>query len=159
MLNNKLILSLAPVCATDHSCCPLGRLALGQDFAEQRGCRVVFRYAGWTAHKPMTTHRKLRKYVRVALPKGAKVVWECHGIRKSSSASVLALGGLFIADPDPPPIGDVISVVLEVPGGEVRARAQVCDSHPGRGMGIRFTSMAPEARAKLSFLMERLTRI
>ncbi len=110
-------------------------------------------------NSPMLLEKKVRKYKRVAVPKGPLVAWERGGVRKSSHASVLALGGLFIATPEPPPVGDVINLVLDVPGAEVRARAVVCDSRAGRGMGIQFTSMAPEARARLNLLMERLTRI
>lgn len=106
----------------------------------------------------MPSSQKIRKYPRVSLPKGALVAWEHAGKRKVSSVSVLALGGLFISTPDPPPVGDVIKLVFEVPGGEVRARATVCDSQPGKGMGIQFTSMTQDARARLSRLMDALTR-
>ena len=51
------------------------------------------------------------------LPKGALVAWEHAGKRKISTVSVLALGGLFISTPEPPPAGDFIKLVLEVPGG------------------------------------------
>jgi len=95
----------------------------------------------------------------VPLPKGALVAWEHAGKRKISTASVLALGALFISTPDPPPKGEFIKLVLEVPGGEVRARALVRDSQPGKGMGIEFTVMGQEARARLSRLMKTLTRI
>lgn len=107
----------------------------------------------------MSVTQRVRKYPRVSLPKGALVAWEHAGVRKVSSASVLALGGLFIATEDPPPVGDVLKLVFEVPGGEVRARAVVCDSQPGKGMGIQFTSMAQDARARLSQLMKTLTRV
>lgn len=106
----------------------------------------------------MPSSQKIRKYPRVSLPKGALVAWEHGGKRKVSSANVLALGGLFIATAEPPPVGEVIKLVFEVPGGEVRARATVCDSQPGKGMGIQFTSMTQDARARLSRLMETLTR-
>lgn len=107
----------------------------------------------------MSVAQKVRKYPRVSVPKGAIVAWEHAGVRKVSSVSVLALGGLFISTKEPPPVGDAIKVVFEVPGGEVRARAVVCDSQPGKGMGIQFTSMAPDARARLSKLMNTLTRV
>jgi hypothetical protein len=81
------------------------------------------------------------------------------GKRRISYAIVLALGGLFIATPEPPPTGDVIKLVFEVPGGDVRARALVCDSQPGKGMGIEFTAMGQEARARLHRLMKTLTRV
>jgi hypothetical protein len=107
----------------------------------------------------MASSQKVRKYARVVLPKGTLVAWEHSGIRKVSSVSVLALGGLFISTPEPPPPGDVIKLVFEVPGGEVRARAVVCDSQPGKGMGIQFTAMAQDARARLNQVMKALTRI
>jgi hypothetical protein len=35
----------------------------------------------------------------------------------------------------------------------------VCDSQPGKGMGIEFKVMGQEARARLGQLMKTLTRI
>jgi Tfp pilus assembly protein PilZ len=107
----------------------------------------------------MPSKRTARRYARVALPNGPLVAWEHMGIRKVSLASVLALGGLFISTPDPPPVGDLIRLVFEVPGGEVRARASVRSSERGKGMGIEFTAMKQDARARLDRLMKRLTSI
>jgi hypothetical protein len=107
----------------------------------------------------MPSSKNVRRYARVSLPKGALVAWEHLGSRKVSSANVLALGGLFISTSEPPPAGDTIKLVLELPGGEVRARALVCDSHPGKGMGIEFTSMGQEARARLQQLLKTLTKV
>jgi len=106
----------------------------------------------------MSSSKKVRRYARVPLPKGALVAWEHLGKRKISTVSVLALGGLIILTPEPPPAGEFIKLVLEVPGGEVRARALVCDSQPGKGMGIEFTVMGQDARARLNRLMKTLTR-
>jgi len=106
----------------------------------------------------MSPKDKSRRYTRVALPKGMLVAWQHYGGRKVSRVRVLALGGLFISTPAPPPVGDVIQLIFEVPGGDVRARAVVRDSHPGTGMGIEFTSMNPEARARLNRLMKVLSR-
>jgi hypothetical protein len=107
----------------------------------------------------MSSSKKVRRYERVPLAKGMLVAWEHLGIRKVSSISVLALGGIFISTAEPPPAGDLIKVVFEIPGGDVRARALVCDSRPGKGMGIEFTAMAQEARARLNRLMKTLTRV
>jgi hypothetical protein len=81
------------------------------------------------------------------------VAWEYTGERKVSPISVLGLGGLFISTPDPPPPGNYIKLVFEIPGGDVRARALVCDCHPGKGMGIQFITMGQEARARLNRLI------
>ena len=106
----------------------------------------------------MPPSKKVRRYARVPLPKGALVAWEHSGKRTISTANVLALGGLFISTPEPAPAGDFIKLVFEIPGGEVRARALVRDSQPGKGMGIEFTVMGQEARARLNRLMKSLTR-
>jgi hypothetical protein len=104
-----------------------------------------------------STEKKIRRYARIGLPKGMLVAWEHSGIRKVSRVGVLALGGLFITTPKPPAVGDVIQVIFEVPGGDVRARATVRDSQMGKGMGIEFTAMGPEARARLNQLVKALS--
>jgi PilZ domain len=106
----------------------------------------------------MTSEKKSRRYSRVGLPKGMLVAWEHFGIRTVSRVSVLAVGGLFISTPEPPPNGDTIRLIFEVPGGEVRARALVRDSQPRKGMGVEFTAMRQDARARLNQLMKILTR-
>jgi hypothetical protein len=105
----------------------------------------------------MSDTSKIRKYVRVRLPRGTLVAWEHLGERKVSPVSVLSLGGLFISTPEPPPTGDFIKLVFELPGGDVRARARVCDSRSGKGMGIQFVSMGHEARARLNRYVDVLT--
>ena len=107
----------------------------------------------------MPTQTKSRRYSRVGLPKGMLVAWEHSGVRRTSRVTVVALGGLFITTPDPPPDGDVIKLIFEIPGGEVRARATVRDCQPRKGMGVEFTAMNQEARALLHRLMKVLTRV
>ena len=102
------------------------------------------------------TAKKTRRYVRVELPKGMLIAWEHSGGRKVSRVRVLALGGLFISTPEPPPVGEVIRLIFEVPNGEVRARAMIRDSQRGKGMGVEFTSMSQEARARLLRVMKIL---
>ena len=85
-------------------------------------------------------------------PGNIPVSAKCH------ESACLALGGLFISTPKPPPNGDIIQLIFEVPGGDVRARALVRDSQPGKGMGVEFTAMGQEARARLNQLMKVLTR-
>jgi hypothetical protein len=106
----------------------------------------------------MPSEKKNRRYSRVGFPKGMLVAWEHSGVRTVSRVTVLALGGLFISTPDPPPNEDTIKLIFEVPGGDVRARALVRDSQPGKGMGIEFTAMRQEARARLNHLMKVLNR-
>jgi hypothetical protein len=101
----------------------------------------------------MSSDNKVRKYTRVSLPKAKLVAWEHSGERCVSTVRVLGLGGLFISTPIPPPVGNFIKLVFEVPGGDVCARALVCDSRSGVGMGIQFVSMGHEARARLNRLL------
>ncbi len=99
---------------------------------------------------------KARRYQRIALPKGMLVAWQSTGERVVSRVATLGLGGLFIRTPKPPRAGDIIKLFFEVPDGEVRARAVVRDSQPGKGMGVEFTSMGYEHRARLNQLLKRL---
>lgn len=97
-----------------------------------------------------------RRYERVGLRKGPLVAWQGPGGRTVSRASTLGLGGLFIEVSEPAEIGSGIKMVFKVAGGEVRARAMVRNTHPGRGMGVEFVSMRPEDRARLARQVRKL---
>jgi len=99
---------------------------------------------------------KKRRYPRVGLPKGMMVAWQSSEERFVSRVGTLGLGGLFIFTPKPPPVGSVLKLLFELPGGEVRARAIVRDSQPDTGMGVEFTSMDYSDRARLHQLLKRL---
>ena len=97
-----------------------------------------------------------RRYPRVGLQKGMQVAWQAIGERVVSRIVTVGMGGLFISANEPPPVGDVIQLYFEVPGGEIRARAVIRSSIPGEGMGVQFTSMGSEARGRLAQLLKRL---
>jgi PilZ domain len=99
---------------------------------------------------------KNRRYARIGLPRGMVVSWEGKGVHVVSRVGTIGLGGLFIDVPDPPPLGEIIQLLFEVPDGEVRARAIVRSLHPGKGMGVEFTFMASEGRARLHRLLSKL---
>jgi PilZ domain len=99
---------------------------------------------------------KKRRYPRIGLPKGMHIAWQGRGLRTVARVVTLGLGGLFIDADKPPVVGEVIRVIFEVPGGDVRATAVVRDSQPGIGMGIEFSAMDPEPRARLVQLLRRL---
>jgi hypothetical protein len=99
---------------------------------------------------------KARRYPRIGLPRGIVVAWQAGGARVVSRVGTLGLGGLFIFTKKPAGVGDVLKLVFDVPGGEVRARAVVRSVEANKGMGIEFTSMQPEARARLTQLLRRL---
>jgi len=104
-----------------------------------------------------TTPKPNRRYPRVGLPRGITVAWQAGGERVVSRIGTLGLGGLFIYTKKSAAVGDVLRLVFDVPGGEVRARAVVRSYEAGRGMGVEFTSMQFEARARLTQLLRRLT--
>ncbi len=97
-----------------------------------------------------------RRYPRIKLPKGMLVAWESGSKRVVSQVTTMGLGGFFIATSQPLPVGSMLKLFLDSPGGEVRARATVRDSKPGDGMGVEFTMMGPEDRARLHQLLKRL---
>jgi PilZ domain len=101
---------------------------------------------------------KQRRYPRVGLQHDMQVAWQAIGGRVVSRIITVGLGGLFISATEPPPVGDVIRLYFEIPGGEIRARAVIRSSIPGEGMGVEFTSMGPEARGRLAQLLKRLMR-
>ncbi len=84
------------------------------------------------------------------------VAWQGGGRRFASRVRSLGMGGLFISVKDPPPVGTVVRLLFEVPDGDVRARAVVRDSRPGKGMGVEFVLMGYEERGRLNRLLRRL---
>jgi hypothetical protein len=69
----------------------------------------------------------------------------------------LGLGGLFICTPEPPAVGTIIQLLIDMPGGEVRARAIVRNVEP-EGMGVEIMSMRQEDRARLGRFLSLPTR-
>jgi tetratricopeptide (TPR) repeat protein len=95
-------------------------------------------------------HVNRRKYPRIRAPKGMWVGWKSAGRSGTSRAENMGLGGLFLKGTDPLRAGSTIELIFELPAGEVRARAVVRRSVPGRGMGIQFIQMRPDDRARLN---------
>jgi PilZ domain-containing protein len=68
----------------------------------------------------------------------------------------ISLGGVFIHTPEPPPVGSMINMLLDMQNGDVRARAVVRRVAPNKGMGIEFISMTPEDRARLNKQLQQI---
>ena len=92
---------------------------------------------------------KFRKYPRIRAPKGIWVAWKSSAQTTTSRAEVMGLGGLFLQAAKTPSDGSTIDLIFDLPTGQVRGRAIVRNSKPGKGMGIQFVQMKPEDRAKL----------
>ena len=105
----------------------------------------------------MTTMNDLRSYPRLSSPKGTILAWQTAGKRFVSAVGNLGLGGIYIRTAEPPPTGTFIQLLLDVPTGEVRARAVVRTSKPQHGMGVKFVAMQQEDRARFARWLKRLS--
>jgi hypothetical protein len=99
--------------------------------------------------------RKPRKYPRHKAPKGMCVGWKSAARQGVSRAEVLGMGGMFLQTADPLPAGAMMELLFDLKSGEVRARAIVRDSTPGKGMGVQFVQMQPADRARLNQLLSQ----
>lgn len=91
-----------------------------------------------------------RRYPRVVPPRNLLVAWQSGTRRAVSYLESIALGGLFVVTRQPAPIRSMVKVLLDLPFGEVRARAVVRRVLPTRGMAIEFIAMTQEDRARLN---------
>jgi len=92
---------------------------------------------------------ELRRYPRVVPPRSLRVAWQSGTRRAVSYLESMGLGGLFVSTRQPVPIRSMVKVLMDLPLGEVRARAVVRRVTPARGMGIEFIAMTQEDRARL----------
>jgi len=104
----------------------------------------------------MASSEHTRRYPRVKAPKGTFVGWQLGTRRSVSRVGDIALGGLFIRTPDPPPQQSFVKVVLTTRTGTVRARGVVRWVAPTKGMAIEFTAMNADDRGRLYGLLRPL---
>jgi hypothetical protein len=97
-----------------------------------------------------------RRYPRAKAPKGTLVGWQLGTKRAVSRVGDIALGGLFIRTPDPPPQQSLVKLVLSTGIGAVRARGVVRWVAPAKGMAIEFTAMNTDDRGRLNGLLRLL---
>jgi hypothetical protein len=106
--------------------------------------------------EPTETLEEKRKSPRIVLPRGMNVTWQ--GPRGAAEAKVrtISVGGLSILTHNPAPAGEIIHLSFAVPAGLILAKALVRHSRGAEGMGVEFTAMSNEARARLVHLLEKL---
>jgi hypothetical protein len=97
-----------------------------------------------------------RALPRVALPRGMNVTWKAEGESMVSRVQTISAGGLSLATPEPPAVGELIQVRFDVPAGEVNARAIVRHARKGEGMGVEFIAISQESRDRLDLLLRKL---
>lgn len=98
--------------------------------------------------------KEKRRTVRTNILKGSRVNWQHGAQHQVSHIADLSLNGLFIEATEPPEVGTVIDLFWEAPGKEMRARAIVRRTVPGRGMGVEFTEMGAEDMTRLLNLLK-----
>ena len=92
---------------------------------------------------------ELRRYPRVMAPRNLLVAWQSGTHRAVSALETIGLGGLFVVTRRAVPVRSMVQVLMDLPLGEVRARAVVRRVLP-RGMAIEFVAMTQEDRARLN---------
>lgn len=86
------------------------------------------------------------------------VAYQGGGKHAVGAIGTVSLGGLFILTDDAPDAGSTLKLLFDLPGGEVRARAVVRYVVPGKGIGVQFTQMGFEDRARLYQLLTCLLK-
>jgi PilZ domain-containing protein len=94
-------------------------------------------------------HGTPRRHPRAKAPKGMLVAWQSGTLRSVSFLESIAMGGLFIRTPNPPPIRSLVKLLIELPSGDVNAQAIVRRSTPTKGMAVEIIAMTQESRAML----------
>jgi len=91
-----------------------------------------------------------RRYSRFFCPKGTLSAWRGGGKKLVSFVGNLSLGGVYLRTPDPLSPGTALQLLLDLPAGQVRARAIVQWNKEKKGMGAKFIAMEHEDRGRLS---------
>jgi hypothetical protein len=79
-----------------------------------------------------------RRYPRAVAPETVVVAWQSGTRRSVSHMKSIGLGGVFVLTKHPVPIRSMVKVLMDLPFGEVRARAIVRRVMPTRGMAVEF---------------------
>ena len=97
-----------------------------------------------------------RRYPRVKPPKSVVAAWQAGTQRGVSFVESLGIGGLFVRTKERVPLRCLVQILLDLPVGQVRARAIVRRVWEGHGMAAQFIAMDPSDRARLFQQMDSL---
>jgi c-di-GMP-binding flagellar brake protein YcgR len=98
-----------------------------------------------------------RRYKRLETPQGVSVYWGCETLEDAARVRDLSLGGLFVATQEALAVGATLRLDFLVQEGAIRAAGIVRHAEPGRGMGLKFTSVRGEDVQHLVELVNRLS--
>ncbi|MGA2962795.1 MAG: PilZ domain-containing protein [Candidatus Korobacteraceae bacterium] len=88
---------------------------------------------------------------------GAVSIWQPDAKRLvNGTVADLSLGGCYVEMMTPLNVHDRVVITLNIEGTEVRTAAEVRTSHPGMGMGLKFSDLADSDRSHLRALLSRL---
>jgi hypothetical protein len=96
---------------------------------------------------------------RVETPDGVWVYWRCDGRDDVSPIRDMSMGGIFLETPKPRAVGTSVNLHFLIQEGQLRADATVRHVKAGNGLGLKFTAVAEEDRARLAALMTRVRGI
>lgn len=96
-----------------------------------------------------------RRYMRVETRQGVSVYWGCEKLEDAARVRDLSLGGLFVATQEALAVGATLRLDFLVQEGAIRAAGVVRHAEPGRGMGLKFTSVRGEDLQRLVELVNR----
>ena len=85
-----------------------------------------------------------RHYARVGTRQDVWVYWSCENIEDTARALDLSLGGLSVATQEALAVGATLRLEFLVQEGAIRAAGVVRHAEPGRGMGLKFSSVRGE---------------
>jgi len=97
-----------------------------------------------------------RRYPRVKPPKSVVAAWQAGTQRGVSFVDSFCIGGLFVRTKELAPLRCLVQILLDLPVGQVRARAIVRRVIQGQGMAVQFIAMDPTDRARLFQQMSAL---
>ena len=101
------------------------------------------------------SHSK-RSSSRIGTAGAVYVCWGSDGYEDTSQVRDLSSGGLFVLTHESRAVGVKANLHFLVEEGQIRAEAVVRHVKPGRGLGLKFTTVYEEDRCRLADLMKRL---
>ena len=102
-----------------------------------------------------TPHSR-RSSSRIGTTGAVYVCWGSDGFDDTSRVRDLGSGGLFVLTRKSKAVGARTNLHFLVEEGQIRAEAVVRHVKPGRGLGLKFTTVREEDRHHLADLMKRL---
>ncbi len=90
-----------------------------------------------------------RKHPRFRPPNSVVVAWQSGVLRDVSHVESLGLSGLFLRTKKKVALRSLVQILLDMPVGQVRARAVVRWVKEQHGIGLQIIAMDQEDRARL----------